>query len=213
MSAEEEEARLLDGLRKGDEPSFRALIQMHHGALLRLARTFLKDPASAEEIVQETWLALLEGLHRFEGRSSLKTWIFSILANKARTRAAREGRMVLFSDMSSGDGGDEPAVDPSRFKASGYWDGPPRPWDDHTPERLAANAEIMVHMRGAIEALPEAQRAVVVLRDVEGCSAEETCNMLGLSETNQRVLLHRGRSRLRRTLEGVLSSAGQKESP
>jgi RNA polymerase sigma-70 factor (ECF subfamily) len=211
--SERDEAFFLARLKSGDEAAFRELVEAHHSALLRLARTFLKEAASAEEIVQETWLAVLEGLDGFEGRSALKSWIFSILANKARTRAVRDGRMVLFSDMASGEGDDEPAVDPSRFKASGYWNEPPRPWDDHTPERLAANAELMVHLREAIEALPEAQRAVVVLRDVEGCSAEEVCNILAVSETNQRVLLHRGRSRLRRALQGVLSAAGKKDSP
>lgn len=207
------ENELLLRLKGGDEEAFSELVNGHHGSLVRLARTFLKSPSSAEEIVQETWVAVLEGLDRFEGRSSLKTWIFSILANKARTRAVRDGRMVLFSDMASGDESDEPAVDPSRFKASGYWNEPPRPWDDHTPERLFANAEMMVHLRQALESLPEAQRAIVVLRDVEGLSAEEACNILGVSETNQRVLLHRGRSRLRRALEGVLSPAGKKDSP
>ncbi len=211
MLAREDE--LLPQLRRGDEEAFTALVKELHGSLLRLARTFLKDAAVAEEMVQETWLAVLEGLDRFEGRSSLKTWIFSILANKARTRAVRDGREVLFTEMASAEEGEEPAVDPARFKASGYWNEPPRPWDDHTPERLLANAEMMVHLKQALEALPEAQRAIVVLRDMEGCSPEEACNILGVSETNQRVLLHRGRSRLRRALEGVLSAAGKKDSP
>jgi RNA polymerase sigma-70 factor (ECF subfamily) len=201
---------LLTRLRAGDEAAFRDLIEAHHSALFRLARTFLKEPASAEEVVQETWLAVLEGLDRFEGRSALKSWIFSILANKARTRAVRDGRTVLFSEMTAGDDDGDPAVDPSRFKANGHWNQAPKPWDDYTPERLLSNAETLRHLRAAMEHLPEAQRAVVVLRDVEGCSSEEVCNILGVSETNQRVLLHRGRSRLRRSLEGVLTVAGQK---
>lgn len=207
------EALFLTRLRAGDEAAFRELLETHHSALFRLARTFIKNSASAEEVVQETWLAVLEGLDGFEGRSALKSWIFSILANKARTRAVRDGRMVLFSDMTSGDEDDEAAVDPSRFKASGYWNEPPRPWDDFTPERLLSNAEMLQHIKAALENLPEAQRAVVILRDMEGCSAEEACNILGVSETNQRVLLHRGRSRLRRALESVLSAAGKKEAP
>ncbi len=211
--SDSDETLFLARLRVGDEGAFRQLLERHHSALLRLARTFIKDSASAEEVVQETWLAVLEGLDGFEGRSALKSWIFGILANKARTRAVRDGRMVLFSDMTSGDEGDEAAVDPSRFKASGYWNEPPRPWDDFTPERLLSNAEMLQHIKYALEGLPEAQRAVVVIRDMEGCSAEEACNILGVSETNQRVLLHRGRSRLRRMLEDTLSAAGKKDTP
>ena len=207
-----DEALLTARLKAGDEAAFRELIEALHGSLLGLARTFLKDTASAEEMVQETWLAVLQGLDRFEGRSSLKTWIFSILANKARTRAVRDGREVLFSEMASAEETDEPAVDPSRFKASGFWNEPPRPWDDDTPERLLANAEMMQHLKRALEALPATQRVVVVLRDMEGLSAEEACNILNVSETNQRVLLHRGRSRLRRMLEDALSAAGKKDT-
>lgn len=210
---EMDEALFLARLRAGDEAAFCELLGAHHGTLLRLARTFVKESASAEEVVQDTWVAVLEGLDGFEGRSALKSWIFSILANKARTRAVRDGRMVLFSDMTSGDEGDEAAVDPARFKASGYWNEPPRPWDDYTPERLLSNAEMLGHLKLALESLPEAQCAVVVLRDMEGCSAEEICNILGVSETNQRVLLHRGRSRLRHALESVLSAAGKKDAP
>lgn len=210
---EADEGLFLVRLRAGEEAAFCELLEAHHSALLRLARTFLREAASAEEVVQETWLAVLEGLDGFEGRSALKSWIFSILANKARTRAVRDGRMVLFSDMTSGDEDDEAAVDPSRFKASGYWNEPPRPWDDFTPERLLSNGEMLQHIKAALENLPEAQRAIVILRDMEGCSAEEACNILGVSETNQRVLLHRGRSRLRRALESVLSAAGKKEAP
>jgi RNA polymerase sigma-70 factor (ECF subfamily) len=193
-------------LRAGDEDAFRDLLARHHAHLLRFARTFVSSPATAEEVVQETWLAVLHGLTGFEGRSSLKSWIYSILANRARTRAVRDGRMMLFSEMTSGEDVDEPAVDPSRFNAAGYWDQPPRPWDDLSPERLAASAEIRTHLAAALEELPETQRAVVVLRDVEGCSSEEACNILDISETNQRVLLHRGRSRLRRLLEPLMGS-------
>jgi RNA polymerase sigma-70 factor (ECF subfamily) len=193
-------------LRAGDEEAFRELLARHHDALLRFARTFVRNPATAEEVVQETWLAVLKGLDTFEGRSSLKSWIYAILANRARTRAVRDGRTVLFSEASPGTDPDEPAVDPSRFNAAGYWDQPPRPWDDLTPERLAASTQIRSRLMAALEELPDAQRAVVVLRDVEGCSAEEACNIMDISETNQRVLLHRGRSRLRRLLEPLMES-------
>lgn len=193
-------------LRAGDEDAFRDLLARHHTHLLRFARTFVSNPATAEEVVQETWLAVLNGLSGFEGRSSLKSWIYSILANRARTRAVRDGRTLLFSEMTSGEEDDEPAVEPSRFNAAGYWDQPPRPWDDLSPERLAASAQIRTHLASALEELPETQRAVVVLRDIEGCSSDEACNILGISETNQRVLLHRGRSRLRGLLEPLMGS-------
>ena len=197
-------------LRGGDEAAFRDLLARHHDHLLRFARTFVKSPATAEEVVQETWLAVLQGLDGFAGRSSLKSWIYAILANRARTRAVRDARTLLFSEMTAEAEDDEPAVDPSRFNAAGYWDQPPRPWDDLTPERLAASAQIRVRLAAALEELPEAQRAVVVLRDVEGCSSDEACNILGISETNQRVLLHRGRSRLRAMLEPLMET-GRRE--
>lgn len=215
MTASGEEA-LLRKLRDGDEEAFRRLVEAHHGSLVRLARTFVKTAASAEEMAQETWLAALEGLGRFEGRSSLRTWLFSILANKARTRAAREGRTVLFSELDAGGEDDGPAVEPSRFKANGHWRRPPHAWDERTPERLLRAGEGMALLRAALEDLPPAQRAAVILRDVEGVSAEEACNVLGVSETHQRVLLHRGRSRLRRameaTVEGARPGAGKAEA-
>jgi RNA polymerase sigma-70 factor (ECF subfamily) len=195
---------LVSRLKAGDEEAFRELLARHHSHLLRFARTFVKSPATAEEVVQETWLAVLKSLDGFAARSSLKSWIYAIVANRARTRAVRDGRMVLFSEASSDRDSDEPAVDPSRFNAAGYWDQPPRPWDDLTPERLASSTQIRERLTTALEALPESQRAVVVLRDVEGCSSDEACNILGISETNQRVLLHRGRSRLRRLLEPLM---------
>ncbi len=203
-----QDRELVDRLLAGDEAAFSGLLARHHAGLVRLARSYVRNPATAEEVAQETWLKVLEGLARFEGRSSLKAWIFSILANRARTRAVRDGRSLLFADM-SGDGMEgEPAVDPARFNAAGYWHLPPRPWDDLTPERLAASTEIRERLAAALDELPEAQRAVVVLRDVEGCSSEEACNVLDLSETNQRVLLHRGRSRLRRLLEPLMGRQG-----
>jgi RNA polymerase sigma-70 factor (ECF subfamily) len=208
MDSRFQDRELVDRLLAGDEAAFRDLLARHHAALVRLARSFVRNPATAEEVAQETWLQVLEGLRRFEGRSSLKAWIFSILANRARSRAVRDGRTLLFSDM-SGDGMEgEPAVDPARFNAAGYWHEPPRPWDDLTPERLAASTEIRERLSVALDELPDAQRAVVVLRDVEGCSSDEACNVLGLSETNQRVLLHRGRSRLRRLLEPLMERGG-----
>ena len=198
---------LVSRLRDRDEEAFRELVRAHHGSMVRLARAFVQSAATAEEVVQETWLAVLQGLDGFEGRSSLKTWMFSILANGARTRATRDSRMVLFTEMGEEEPG-ERAVEPSRFLPSGSWRDPPLPWDPDSLEERAASAQLLEQVRNAIEELPEGQRAVVLLRDVEGCTAEEACNILGLSETNQRVLLHRGRSRVRRALERLSPRRG-----
>jgi len=201
-----DEAALLAALRRGDEAAFLALVERHHTALVRLAQVYVGDRARAEDVAQEAWLGVVRGLGRFEGRSSLKTWLFRILVNCAKTRAVREARSVPFSDLGDvdlADGG--PSVEPERFhgaghRIAGHWSDPPRAWDDLPEERLLA-AETRGVLGRAIEALPPGQRAVVTLRDVEGLSAAEVCNMLGLSETNQRVLLHRARSRLRQALE------------
>jgi RNA polymerase sigma-70 factor (ECF subfamily) len=195
---------LVARLRSGDEDAFRELVSLYHGNMLGLARTYVRTKQSAEEIVQDTWIAVIEGIDRFEGRSSLKSWLYAILVNKARTRAVREGRTVSFSELSSDDP-DDAAMDAERFRADGHWANPPAVWEELTPERFAAGRELLGHMRDALDRLPEAQRAVIILRDVEGCEAEEACNILGLSETNQRVLLHRGRAKLRDAMERLLA--------
>lgn len=194
----------IERLLRGDEEAFEQLVAAYHGRLLRLARTFHSDRGAAEEIVQDTWMAVLQGLRQFEGRSSLSTWIFRILANRAKTRAVRDSRMVPFSDLEPADSGNEPAVDPSRFTSAGGWADPPRPWDADTPEKLLLRSETAGQITAAIADLPPGQRAVVTLRDVEGLSSEAVCNILSLTETNQRVLLHRARSRLRTALERYL---------
>ena len=181
---------------------------MHHSALLRVAQIWVSSRAVAEEVVQETWIGVLNGLDRFEGRSSLKTWIFRILGNTAKTRAKREGRTLPFSALQDPARVPEPAVSPDRFLDSeharwpGHWDAPPAPWE---PEERLLGAETREVLALAIEGLPATQRAVVSLRDVEGWTSEEVCNALEISETNQRVLLHRGRSKVRRALEEYLS--------
>jgi len=195
---------LLRRLLDGDEASFTGLVDQYHGRLVRLARSFVKDQATAEEVVQETWLGVLKGLPRFEGRSALKTWIFRILVNRAKTRGVREARTVPFSELGDPEGGAEPAVDPARFRPSGRWADPPRRWEDDTPETLLLRAEARRHLEAAIERLPARQRAVLVLRDIERVSAAEVCNILGIADTNQRVLLHRARSALHRALERYL---------
>ncbi len=187
----------MEALRAGDERAFEQLIRMYQGSLLRVAQMYVSSRAVAEEVVQETWLAVLNGIDRFEGRSSLKTWIFRILANRAKTRAQREGRSIPFSSL--GDDS-EPAVEPGRFDR-GHWAALPADWPE---ERLIGDETLHV-IEGAIEALPPTQRAVITLRDVQGWSAEEVRNALELSETNQRVLLHRARTKVRSALEEYLA--------
>jgi RNA polymerase sigma-70 factor (ECF subfamily) len=210
LSAEERE--LLKALRRGDEAAFVRLVETLHGSMLRLAMVHVGDRAVAEEVVQDAWLGVLGQLDRFEGRSSLKTWVLRIVSNRAKTRAVRERRTVPFSALSGGDPeADEPAVDPDRFlpaghRWAGHWASPPASWRE-LPEDLLLSREIMTEVERAVATLPAAQRAVLVLRDVEGLTAAEACQLLDLTEGNQRVLLHRGRSKLRATLERYLDAA------
>ena len=191
---------LVARLRAGEESALLELVRRYHGDLLRLALALLSNRATAEEVVQDTWTCVIEGLASFEGRSSLKTWICRILTNRAKTRLIREMRSVPFSALRDSDS-DEPAVDPARFFLDGRWADPPRRWTDDTPEKLLMQKEAMGCLERALQELPAAQRAVVTLRDVEGLDSDEVCNALDIGETNQRVLLHRGRSKLRRALE------------
>ena len=204
-----EDERLCAALRAGDERAFAELVERYHSSLMRVALTYVRTPAIAEEVVQETWLGVLRGLDRFEGRSSLKTWIFRILENTAKTRGVREARSVPFSALARAD--DAPAVDPDRFLDAddsqwpGHWASAPRSWDDVPDARLEAKETRAVVAR-AIEALPPMQARVIALRDVEGWRSEEVCEALGLSEGNQRVLLHRARSSVRAALERYLDA-------
>lgn len=207
LPARGSDAELIKALKAGDETAFVDLVHAHHAVLLRVAMTYVSSRAVAEEVVQETWLGVLKGLARFEGRSSLKTWIFKIAANIARTRAVREGRCLPFSSLPGSD--DEPCVDPDRFfppdhpRHPGHWARGPASWE--IPEGRLLSGETRNVILAAIEQLPTAQRLVVTLRDVEGWSAEETCQALEVSDGNQRVLLHRARSKLRAALERYLS--------
>lgn len=201
-----DELDLIEKLRNGNEAAFGALLDRYHSSLIRLALAHVSDQSVAEEVVQETWLAVVEGVHQFEGRSSLKTWIFKILTNKAKTRGVRESRHVSVSPLRTAEEeADEPAVDPSRFRATGhwvdYWDSYPQSWDEDTPERYLLTKEGTAYLEQAIAKLPANLRQVLIMRDVEGLSAKEVCDMLCVSEANQRVLLHRARSRVRRALE------------
>jgi RNA polymerase sigma-70 factor (ECF subfamily) len=200
------DAQLLDALRAGDEGAFEALVREYHPSLVRVARIYVSSLASAEEVAQETWLGVLNGLDRFEGRSSLRTWIFRILTNIAKTRAQREGRTLPFSALQDPGRVPEAAVDADRFldpehpRWPGHWAIKPEAW----PEDALLAAETRERIAEAIEALPATQRAVITLRDVEGWDGAEVCNALGLTETNQRVLLHRARSKVRGALESYL---------
>jgi len=205
----EDERALVAALRRGDEAAFVALVARHGAALLRLARTFVRDRAVAEEVVQETWLAVLNGIDRFEGRSSLKTWIFQILSNRARTRAVRERRSAPFSSLAADGEADEAAVDADRFRPEtdrwgGHWAAAPADWSGLPEERLIGG-ETLARVHDAIQTLPPRQAEVVVLRDVEGWSPDEVCAALDISDGNQRILLHRGRSKVRAALESYLA--------
>jgi RNA polymerase sigma-70 factor (ECF subfamily) len=196
------EAALLERLRAGDESAFNGLVAGLYGTMCAVARTYVKDRAVAEEVVQETWLGVINGLDRFEGRSSLKTWILSILINQAKTRGTREARTIPFASLAPED--DTPAVDPERFRGpheqyTGGWRAFPANWK--AADQLVQDRETIRVVMRAIAELPLTQQTVIRMRDVEGYSAEEVCATLGVSEANQRVLLHRARSRVRSALE------------
>jgi RNA polymerase sigma-70 factor (ECF subfamily) len=193
-----DDAELVARLRAGDESAFVWLLRAYGGTMLRVAEMYVSSRAVAEEVVQEAWLGVVRGIDRFEERSSLKTWLFRIVVNTAKTRGVRESRTVPLSTFED----DEAAVPADRFldesaRFPGHWSAPPAAWPD---ERLVA-AETMAVIRRAIDRLPDAQRTVITLRDVEGLDADEVCNALDLTETNQRVLLHRARAKVRHALE------------
>jgi RNA polymerase sigma-70 factor (ECF subfamily) len=180
---------LLDDLRAGDEAAFATLVRRYHPRLLRFAETLVPSRAVAEEVVQDTWLGVVRGVHRFEGRSSVKTWLFRILINRARSAGAREVRTVPVGDD----------VLEGRFAASGAWSEPPEPWADAVDARVVADV-LAGRVRECLPRLPDGQRQVLVLRDIEGIDGDEVCDLLGVSPGNQRVLLHRARTRLRALL-------------
>jgi RNA polymerase sigma-70 factor, ECF subfamily len=198
----DEDLLLLARLRDGDEGASVTLVGRHSDSMLRLARTFVHSHAVAEEVVQETWVAVLRGIDRFEGRSSLRTWLLAILCNRARTVGTREARTVA----ASGSEGFVAAVDASRFDSSGAWSSPPEPWTEAVEERIGATA-MRDQILAALAGMPERQRAVVMLRDVDGLRSDEVCDVLALTPANERVLLHRGRSRLRQALEDTMEGA------
>lgn len=186
------DSTLLDALRAGDESAFAALVTKYHPRLLRFAESMVPSRAIAEEVVQDTWLGVVRGIDRFEGRSSVKTWLFNILANRARTTGAREARAVPVGDPLEG-----------RFAASGAWSQPPEPWSDAVDSRLAAET-VASRLKECLPDLPPGQRQVLVLHDIEGLDAAEVCALLGITAGNQRVLLHRARAQLRGLLEAEM---------
>jgi len=198
-----DEAELLARLRDGDERAFEALVDRHYNTMLAVARGYVKSRAVAEEVVQEAWVGVLKGLDRFEGRSSLRTWIIRIVANIAQTRGAREARSVPLSSLAPE--GDEAAVDPDRFRGRddafpGHWQQYPSDWEA-LPEQALLGRETLALVIEVVAGLPAAQQQVITLRDISGFTAEEVCAALGISGGNQRVLLHRARSRVRSALE------------
>jgi RNA polymerase sigma-70 factor (ECF subfamily) len=193
-----DETELVQRLRAGDETAFVALVGRYQRPMLRLASSFVPSAAIAEEVVQETWLGVVRGIDQFEGRSSLQTWLFKILVNRARTAGRRESRHVAT--------GEGPAVERSRFDAKGAWRQPPQSFTDEVEDRLVAE-HAQQTIRTTLDALPAVQREVVALRDIDGLSGPEVCEVLGISAANQRVLLHRGRSRLRAALEAAIGAA------
>lgn len=194
------ESELVRRVQAGDDAAFEQLIEKHHASLVRFARGIVRDDAQAEEVVQDAWTALVSGAEQFEGRSSLKTWLFRVTANRARTRAVREARSVPLSALEDYSGGDE------AFSPEGRWARTPSSWPDlssaaSSPEGELVRGELRAALQEAVDALPPNQRAVLLLRDVEGLDSKEVCNILGLSETNERVILHRARVRLRAALQ------------
>lgn len=208
--AELDEAALVTALRSGDEQAFTRVVDLYHGSLVRMAMTYVPSRAVAEEVAQETWLGVIKGIDRFEGRSSLRTWIFRILTNIAKKRGVREHRSVPFSSLVRDEvDSDEAAVDADRFvppdggRWAGHWSASPVSIA-RLPEEALLSREAREIVQEAIDGLPEAQRKVLTLRDVEGFDSAETCAILELSEGNQRVLLHRARAKVQQALEAYL---------
>ncbi len=211
--AQTDEWAMIAALRNGEEAAFTALVNRYHATMIRLAMIYVSDRSVAEEVAQEAWMGILRSLDNFEGRSSLKTWMFRILTNRAKTRATREGRSIAFSDLWSIDQEpDEPVLEPERFLPSDHaqwphhWATPPQSWAA-VPEERMLSQETRALVQGAINTLPMSQRMVISLRDIAGWTSEEVCNVLNITESNQRVLLHRARAKVRRALERYLNEA------
>lgn len=198
----------LERLRQGEEAAYRRLVRRYHGALVAVASGVIGSRAQAEEVVQDTWIAVYRNIATFEGRSSLSSWLYTIALNRARTRIGQEKRTVGLPSVLDGGQGEERAVNPSAFLQDGHWAEAPRLWDELDPERVIAGRQLWDHVLEAIEALPAGQKAVIVLRDMEDKSGEEICALLSISPENQRVLLHRARARIRAAIDRVTAPPG-----
>src|SRR6201996_4578189 len=202
--SEFDQPEFLAKLRCGNEQAYRELIRRFHGSLTGIATSIIGSRAQAEEVVQDAWLAVFAGIGGFEGRSSLATWVFSIVLNRARTRASREGRLVGLPALMEGTTPEGRAVDLSAFRPDGHWVEAPRLWDELDPERIIGGRQLWDHVQAVIDRLPSGQRAVILLRDMEGRDAAETCALLEISAENQRVLLHRARCRIREEIDRLV---------
>ncbi len=209
-ATEFDDPEFVDRLRRGEHDAYRALVRRFHASLVRFAASIIGSHAQAEEVVQDSWIAVYSGVGRFEGRSSLVTWIFSIVMNRARTRVSREGRTVGLGALMEGTSPSERGVPLSEFKPDGHWVEVPRLWDELNPERIVGGRQLWDHVQTVIDGLPAGQKAVILLRDMEGRDAEETCEVLEISAENQRVLLHRARSRIRKEIDILI---GEQPAP
>ncbi len=195
------DAELLGRLLGGDESAFTELVRRYHVTLVKVARYYVASAATAEDVAQDTWIAVLKGIERFEGRSSFKTWLLRICVNRARTSGVKEHRTIPFDPNETG-----PSVSSQRFDRAGMWSEPPVPFTEAIDSRLD-NSALLNAVRKAIDELGEPQQAVVTLRDVEGLSTQEVATLLGLSEANVRVILHRGRARVREIVEEAVKGS------
>lgn len=200
-ASEFDSPEFLASLRAGEERAYRRLMRRFHGSLVGVASGIIGSRAQAEEIVQDAWLAVFTNIARFEGRSSLASWLFTIVLNRARSRISRESRMVALPAVLDGAQADDPAVPRNQFRADGHWVDPPKLWDELDPERQIGGRQLWDHVRDVIETLPAGQKAVIILRDIEDRTAEEACALLEISPENQRVLLHRARHRIRSAID------------
>jgi RNA polymerase sigma-70 factor (ECF subfamily) len=204
--SEFDDAAFLDRLRKGESTAYRSLVRHYHRSLTSVAASIVGSQAQAEEVVQDAWLAVFTGIGRFEGRSSVATWLFTIVLNRARSRASREWRLVALPAELRGAAPEERGVPLAAFKPDGHWIDEPRLWDDLSPERIVDGRQLWDLVQEIIERLPHGQRAVLLLR-IEGRTAEEACELLKITAENQRVLLHRARSRVRQAVDAATRGA------
>lgn len=208
-----DQPEFLARLRAGEEAAYRRLVRRFHAALVGVAAGIIGSRAQAEEVVQDTWIAVHGGIARFEGRSSLASWIYTIVLNRARTRIGKEGRLVALPAVLDGAQGEERAVPASAFRPDGHWAEAPRLWDVLDPERVVGGRQLWEHVQEAIETLPAGQRAVLVMRDMEGMPGEEICALLQITPENQRVMLHRARARIRAAIDRVTAPSADRTQP